>query len=282
MDADITVRPVETQEEFRACHAVQRAAWSFPDLMIVPYTQLVTLQLQGGLVLGAYDGHDLVGFVYGFLGRRVRGPIHLFSQRLAVVPAYRGRGIGAKLKWAQRTWALEQELTRIVWTYDPLQAVNANLNVTKLGGVVRHYRRDVFGSQIAETGSDLATDRFLLEWDLLAERVFARLSPDWLPPSGRELQAGAEAPVNTVTWDEQGLPICGQPDIERDGGSLLVEVPADWPRILKADAGLARDWRTKTRHLFEGYLARGYVVTGYAADRGANRRSCFYLMENAE
>ena len=70
--------------------------------------------------------------------------------------------------------------------------------------------------------------------------------------------------------------------MERSDGALSVEVPAQWRRILGADPSLARDWRTKTRHLFEGYLGRGYCVTGYAAERGADRRSCFYLMERAK
>jgi predicted GNAT superfamily acetyltransferase len=282
MDERITIRLVATQAEFLACHAVQQAAWNFPDLMVVPYTQLLTLQDQGGLVLGAFDGPDLVGFVYGFLGRRGAGPVYLFSQRLAVAPGHRGRGIGAMLKWAQRSWALEHELRRVVWTYDPLLPVNAHLNIANLGGIVREYRRDVFGVQTEVTGSDLPTDRFLLEWDLLAERVMARLSPEWQPTTVGDLQAMTGRPVNVVTWNEQGLPLCGRPDMERSDGALSVEVPAQWRRILGADRSLARDWRTKTRHLFEGYLGRGYCVTGYAAERGADRRSCFYLMERAK
>jgi predicted GNAT superfamily acetyltransferase len=282
MDERITIRLVGTQEEFLACHAVQQAAWNFPDLMIVPYTQLVTLQNQGGLVLGAFDGPNLVGFVYGFLGRRQGGPVYLFSQRLAVAPAYRGRGIGARLKWAQRLWALEQAMKSIVWTYDPLLPVNANLNIAKLGGIVRHYHRDVFGMQTSVTGSSLPTDRFLLEWDLLAEHVVVRLSPNWRSPSVQDLQAAAGPPVNSVTRNQQGLPVCGKTDLDRNDDALIVEVPAEWQHILGADPGLAWEWRAKTRRLFEGYLARGYGVTGYAADRGAGRRACFYLMEKTE
>ena len=63
---------------------------------------------------------------------------------LAVLPDYRGQGIGYQLKLAQREKALSgiKTMTR---TYDPTEAANAYLNIHRLGGVVRHYYVNHYG-----------------------------------------------------------------------------------------------------------------------------------------
>lgn len=279
MQDSISIRLLTTLAEFQACHEVQQAAWQFPDRLIIPYTQLVTIQQHGGLVLGAFDGPELVGFVYGFLGRRGTGPLYFFSQRMGVLPAYQGRGIGERLKWAQRAWAVEQDLPQIIWTYDPLESPNAWLNIAKLGGVVRHYERDFYGDHDTPLHRQLASDRFLVEWDLHSDRVVARLETGWSPPTGDGLLALAGPPLNAVTWDERGVPLCGVPNLGLDLARLLVEVPARWQELRQIDLIPAADWRSKTRLLFEHYFALGYAVTGYAGHVVAGRRRNFYLLE---
>jgi predicted GNAT superfamily acetyltransferase len=279
MDESITIRSPSSLEEFQACHQVQQAAWNFPDRLIIPYTQLVTVQHNGGVVLGAFDGSQLVGFVFGYLGRRAGGPLYLFSQRMGVLPAYQGKGIGEGLKWAQRAWAVEQGLERIVWTYDPLESPNAWLNIAKLGGVVHEYERDIYGEHNTPLHDQLPTDRFLVEWELQSDRVVARLSPDWAASTADDLLAQAGPPLNQVTWDERSLPCSAPPDLSRKEAALLVEVPADWQGLRQADMSLASDWRARTRLLFEHYLGRGYAVTGYAGGQATGRRRNFYLLE---
>ena len=279
MQDQIVVRTLCTLEEVRACHAVQRGAWAFPDLLIIPYTQLLTIQHNGGVVLGAFDGTELVGFVFGFLGRWERGSLYLYSQRMGMLPAYQGRGIGERLKWAQRDWALEHELDCIAWTFDPLESPNATLNITKLGGIVRQYRRDIYGQHDTPLHSGLPTDRFLLEWELKSARVLARLSASSSPPDADAWLAELGAPVNPPLWNEQGLPVCGAPDLTRQDPLLLVGVPADWQTLRKADSALAWEWRLRTREIFEHYLGQGYAVTGYARDTAPERRHNLYLME---
>jgi predicted GNAT superfamily acetyltransferase len=203
---EVSIRPLETVAEFRETHAVQRAAWGFSDLLVIPYRQLITFQHHGGLVLGAFHGRELVGFVAGYLGRAREGPLYLFSQRMGVLPAYQGRGIGERLKWGQRAWAMERGLGYVIWTCDPLEARNAWLNVAKLGAVARRYDCDVFGSQSVAGQPTLPTDRFVLEWEVGSEPVSARLSPGWSPPVIGTVMARAGATLNSVTWNERPLP----------------------------------------------------------------------------
>jgi chorismate synthase len=66
---DLLVRPVATLVEYHACEALQRRIWNMPDdLEVVPLHLLVTVHRNGGLLLGAFRGGDLAGFVFGFPG----------------------------------------------------------------------------------------------------------------------------------------------------------------------------------------------------------------------
>jgi predicted GNAT superfamily acetyltransferase len=275
----IAVRPLETLAEFEACHGVQKEAWAFPDLLIIPYTQLVTIQQNGGIVLGAFDGPVLIAFVFGYLGRLPDLPRYLYSQRMGVLPGYQGQGIGEQLKWAQRAWALQQGIDQILWTYDPLEPPNAWLNITKLGGIVHHYKYDIYGQHNTPLHDRLPSDRFVLEWELENNRVLDRLAPGWKAPDADVLLARAGPPINTITWDERGLPISDQPNLAEEGPIAHVHVPANWQEIRRADIALAADWRAKTRQAFEHYLSKGHTITGYARVQNSNHRCNFYLLE---
>ena len=64
----ISIRPLETFAEYHACEALQRRVWVMSDdLEIVPLHILMPVQRHGGLLLGAFDGDELVGFVFGYL-----------------------------------------------------------------------------------------------------------------------------------------------------------------------------------------------------------------------
>lgn len=280
MHDTIVVRPICQPGEFRACHDVQREAWAFPDLLIIPYTQLLTIQHNGGVVLGAFDGPQLVGFVFGFLGRDQAGTLYLFSQRMGVLPSFQGKGIGERLKWAQRAWALEHALDRILWTFDPLETPNAYLNIAKLGGIVRRYQRDIYGEHDTPLHSGLPTDRFLLEWELNSPRVLARQASPAPSPSAGTWLAELGRPLNAPTRDEQGCAVCGTPDLRQDA-ALLVGVPSQWQALRRANGALAAEWRQRTRELFEHYLRLGYAVTGYARGDPSDVYN-LYLLERSE
>lgn len=277
---DIKIRPINTLTDLRKCHEIQRATWGFTDLMVFPYTQLISAAHNGGTLLGAYDGLNLVGFVYGYLGMS-GSKLYLFSQRMGVLPSYQSAGIGMKLKLAQRDQMLRQGIDMIVWTYDPLLGKNASLNIEKLGGIVRHYARDIYGAVSNPLQVGLSTDRFLLEWELMSDRVRQRIrSKEPRPLAEMWLKNNHHHFVNYVTWDSD-LPRPIASDLEMDDPALLVQIPYDLNMIKKMDLGLARGWRESTRDIFETYFRRGYVVTGFARSTGAHIPN-IYKIEQAE
>ena len=57
------------------------------------------------------------------------------------------------------------------WTFDPLEIKNGYLNVTKLGAIIRRYRRDFYGPSSSPLQGGLPTDRVYAEWWLRSDRV---------------------------------------------------------------------------------------------------------------
>jgi predicted GNAT superfamily acetyltransferase len=163
----VEVRLVRSLEELAACEAMSREIWGAAERNVVPRELLLTMQKNGGLVHGAFlpEGR-LVGFCFGFLGMR-DGQLRLCSHQLGVLPEFRGTGIGIALKQAQRYDALRQGYELVTWTFDPLEARNAYINLHRLGCIARLYDRDHYGPMEDELNRGLPSDRFEAEWWLL-------------------------------------------------------------------------------------------------------------------
>ncbi len=274
----ITIREIEQVADFQRCQDLQKIIWGFSDLLVVPYAQLVTIQRHGGAVLGAYDGQTMIGFVYGFLGRH-EGRWCMVSQRMGVLPDYRGQAVGYRLKLAQRDKALAQGVDLMVWTFDPLEGRNAHLNIEKLGVVARHYKRDVYGQvKGSSLQGGLGTDRLLVEWHLNSDRVKERIEGRHRPPDPAELLASARS-VNDTALRADGWLRSAPPDLGLDGDRLLVEIPPDTQALKAADIALGREWRAVTRAAFEGYFERGYTVSEFATGMVGDRRRNLYVLQ---
>lgn len=158
------IRELRSQAELHAVEEMQKEVWQCSDLEVLPAIHMTAAREVGSILLGAFDGAELIGFVYGFPGFE-HGERVIHSDMLAVRDAYRDRGVGRALKLAQREHALARGVKRITWTFDPLQARNAYLNFEKLGVTADRYLRDFYG----ETTSPLhagGTDRLWVTWHL--------------------------------------------------------------------------------------------------------------------
>lgn len=268
---DIHIRPPQLWSEYLQCEQVQRTVWPAPDDRdIVPASLLVTAHKNGGLLLGAFEESRMVAFVFGFLGMEGEGSsgrLKHCSHMLAVLPDYRSRGIGLALKLAQREALLRQKISLVTWTYDPLQPINALLNIRALGAIARRYIRNAYGEMFDELNMGVASDRFETEWWIAGNHVAERLE-------NRKAAKEETAPsVWRVSHDEHGLPRIAERG-ELSAEAMSVEIPADWNGLRFADLGLAADWRELTRDLFERAFAAGYAAIdayGWRDDEGRPR-----------
>jgi chorismate synthase len=262
MGPAVEIRAVRERADYEACVRLQREVWGLSDLEITSAIQLIATVHAGGLLLVAEAGHEgIVGFSYAFAAL-AGGVPHLHSDMLAVRPAWRGQGVGPRLKWAQRESALARGLRLVTWTFDPMRAANARLNLRHLGAICREILPDFYGHTSSSLHHGLATDRLLARWELGSPRVrrLAKGAPAAAPPEG--------APrINTLRL-RGGLPVSSPPRLDLRAEQLLLEIPRDWDAICRGDAGLAREWQALVRRSFEASFARGYAAVDVAAIPG--------------
>src|SRR5215510_9310000 len=161
--SNITIREIDKLAEMRAVEELQKEVWGIPDLDVVPMTHLVAARAAGGVLIGAFDGYALVGFVYGFPSFE-RGQLAHHSHMLAVKPAYRNFDLGRRLKLAQRDHVKAQGIELISWTFDPLQSLNAHFNFNKLGVIADRYLPNFYGHDAASFLHQTGTDRLWVSW----------------------------------------------------------------------------------------------------------------------
>jgi predicted GNAT superfamily acetyltransferase len=165
----IEVRPLIELAEFREAVRIQRIIWGFEDLELLPVRLFVVAEKVGGMVLGAFDGDDLIGFCLAIPGIR-EGEIYLHSHMLGVLKEYRDAGAGRLLKFAQREAALARGIDLIEWTFDPLDIKNAYFNIERLGVIVRRFVPNQYGITTSPLQAGLPTDRCIAEWHLTRQR----------------------------------------------------------------------------------------------------------------
>jgi len=266
----VTVRPLTSVEEYRACQEVQRRAWGIAEEgYLVPVATMISVQHAGGLVLGAFIDERLAGFSFAYLGR-VAGEWVLYSQLTGVDPGTQDHGIGGRLKTAQREWAREQGLPLVVWSFDPLQAGNANFNLHRLGAICRTYHPNYFGERSDALNAGLETDRLLALWDTTEQQ--RRWQGD-----GQTLMMLLGSAVRrdgllTPSGSATGETIAAGPEPTW----LQIQIPPDFAALKSRDARLARAWQEAVRRAFQRAFAAGYVAMDFQREGAGDEARCWY------
>jgi predicted GNAT superfamily acetyltransferase len=243
------VRDLAGHAELEAAVVLQDETWGEGFRERVPPSTLLVAQKLGGVVAGAFapDG-ALVGFVFGMTGVR-RGQLVHWSDMLAVRREWRGHGVGQALKRFQRDQCRALGIATMYWTFDPLAARNARLNLNRLGARVDDFVPDMYGTRTGSPLHDLGTDRLVASWPVASEPV--PLPEDEALLDGVPCAAGPPglAPAH-------GEPLPAAP-------SVFVLVPADHLDLLQRDVALARTWSASVRRAFVHYLPAGWAVAAF-------------------
>jgi predicted GNAT superfamily acetyltransferase len=224
-EAGVSLRPLTTIQDAAHLRAILAATWGGQDLTpeYVP-----ALALSGNVSWAAFDGDDAVGYVLGWAGVDDEG-LHVHSHQLATLASYRRRGVGAALKFAQRAQALDQGITVVRWTFDPMVTRNAIFNLNRLGTTADGFHRDFYGAMDDEMNRGERSDRLVTRWDLRRE------------PGPRDLPASARR----------------------------VAVPTDYQGLRAADAPRASAAREDVARGIEAALADGLVAAAFDAEASA-------------
>ncbi len=231
---EVLVRPARDRADYDACVRLQREVWGLSDLEITSVIQLIATVHAGGLLLVADSPEGgVLGFSYAFAALR-GGEGHLHSDMLAVSPAARGLGVGRRLKWAQREEALRRGLRLVTWTFDPMRAGNARLNLHHLGAIAGELLPDFYGTTSSALHHGLATDRLLVRWELDHPRVARREAGEPEIP----MDLAAVPALIGVEW-RSGQPVPSPPRFDLGDRSFSWRSPPTGTRC----APPARDWR---------------------------------------
>ncbi|MCY4070187.1 MAG: GNAT family N-acetyltransferase [Chloroflexi bacterium] len=286
--SNIAIKRLLTAQEFNQAVELQKVYWGTDASNLVPRHMLHSLCHHGGHLLGAYDGSRLVGFVMGFLGTALDAEapdadhtasnLLIMSKRMLVLPGYRGRNIGLKLKMAQRDIALKQGIDLVTWTFDPLLAANAHLNLRKLGAISRQFAVNYFDYSEAES---LSADRLIVQWRVKGERARACASGS---TSRRTLKQCLDESIPIVNVIEESGPAMAPRALSQlsDRDSLLVEIPSDVRHLDKHMPEVARRWRSHIRELMGRLIESGYVVYDFVSAVQEQRRRTYYFLSRRE
>lgn len=227
--SEIEIRFCSTLDEFKQCVALEGQIWGFDIAELVPLPLLVVMSETGGQVIGAFEGPQMIGFVAALAAYR-DGRVFLHSHMAAVLPTYRDRGIGRRLKLEQRADALRRGIELVEWTFDPLEIKNAFFNIERLGAICRRYLPNHYGRTTSPLHAGLPTDRLVAEWWVSTPRVEAVIV-------GRGLARSARC--------------------ER------ILVPATIDELKRSQPTEAERVQTELRERFLDLFARGRAVTGF-------------------
>ncbi|MGK7377463.1 GNAT family N-acetyltransferase [Planococcus sp. 1R117A] len=246
----IMIRRLETNADMRLIQQLEREVW---DMSPVPTHQTFTAAKNGGILVGAFDGEQLVGYCYGFAGFK-DGKTYLCSHMMGIHPEYQSKGIGKRLKQEQRKIAQQIGYDLITWTFDPLESRNAHLNTSKLFGISTTYIEDCYGEMDDGLNRGLPTDRLQIEWWISSSRV----EDAWVPKI-----AEYKNPFQ-ITQTPNGFPVLeiNESEVLSGAEGIEVPVPQDFQTIKKLDPELALDWRMKIRTVFQQLFAAGFAITG--------------------
>lgn len=192
----------------------------------------------GNTVLLAERDGAVIGAVVGVLGWN-QG-LHVHSHVAAVTPSARG-GVGFALKLAQRAVALDNGVSEVRWTYDPLIRRNAHLNLEKLGATVRAFHPDFYGRlDDAISGAD-RSDRFEVSWQLDTPEVSDAIARS-LARAGR-------------------LKDYTRPIVPVHDHGIRFELPPDFEALRHDDPDAATEFREASRAVFVPAFDEGLAVT---------------------
>ncbi len=243
------IRILHTIAELEAVVDLEVAVWGLNPRDAVPSYVMHVAVDRGGLALGAYEADRMVGMLFA-LPVKDHGEWILWSHMTGIHPDFQGRGVGAALKRAQRTWALENGYRKVAWTFDPLQRGNAHFNFHVLGGdaaMVSHvYHVNFYGDMDDDINRGMPSDRIEAVWLIDQPNLHTSIPADAITvlAAGDQLQ-----PLLTLAAEKWNAPV------------YRAAVPQDLNAVRAKGDALA--WRLALREALQTAFAHGYQIVDF-------------------
>ena len=194
---------------------------------------LQALMHSGAYLSGAFIDSEIVGAAFGFPAKDDDGTFYIHSHMAAVLPSHHDQGIGLGLKLHQKEWAISEGYKKIKWTFDPLVARNAWFNIARLKTRAVKYYVDFYGPMADAINAGDASDRILVEWDLLSEKVSTPLANQILVEIPRDIVEIRKADIESArNWRKKVREVL-KPKL--DAGWSIVDFTKDYKYVLSEE-----------------------------------------------
>ena len=229
MKSQIQVRILETLTDQNLGRDIFDETWAMDAGTEITPNLLQAMVHSGAYLSGAFIGDKCVGAAFAFPA--TTEGLHLHSHMTAVLDDYRDQGIGYALKIDQWQWAKKNNYKEITWTFDPLVARNAKLNLMKLGVDISSYYPNFYGDMPDALNAGDESDRIMASWKVVGEQ-----------------------------------PVAKSVIINPDKSDILIKIPEDIVAIRSKDKSENLKWRRKVREEFMRAFEKGGKVVGFSAN----------------
>ena len=229
MNSQTQIRRLETLAEQNLGRQVFDKTWAIDSGTEITPNLLQAMVHSGAYLSGAFIDKKCVGAAFAFPA--TTEGLHLHSHMTAVLDDYRDQGIGYALKIDQWQWAKNNSYKEITWTFDPLVARNAKLNLIKLGVKISNYYPNFYGDMPDALNAGDESDRVMASWKVVGEQPVAK---------------------NVIT--------------NPDKSDTLIKIPDDIVAIRSSDISENLKWRRKVREEFMRAFEKGGKVVGFSAN----------------
>ena len=227
MSLNLSIRPLTSLPDQTLGRMIFDQTWARDNGSEITPNLLHAMIHSGAYLSGAFIDGQCIGAAFAFPA--TTGGLHLHSHMAAVVEKYRDQGIGYALKVDQYKWAKQNNFQEITWTFDPLVARNAKLNLLKLGVDIKAYYPNFYGEMPDAVNSGDETDRVMASWKIVGETPVSR---------------------SAISTPEES--------------AVLIAIPRDIVAIRGKDLAENLRWRRKVREEFMDVLARNGKVIGFS------------------
>ena len=229
MSSNISIRPLSSLPDQDLGRMIFDKTWAMDAGTEITPNLLQAMIHSGAYLSGAFVDGECVGAAFAFPA--TTGGLHLHSHMTAVLDSFRDKGIGHALKVDQYKWAKQNNYKEITWTFDPLVARNAKLNVLKLGVDISAYYPNFYGDMPDELNAGDESDRVMASLKVVGD---------------------APTPRTAISAPEKS--------------AVLIAIPDDIVAIRGKDLAENLRWRRSVRDEFVSALARGGKVIGFSTN----------------
>jgi predicted GNAT superfamily acetyltransferase len=229
VSSNISIRPLTSLADQALGRMIFDHTWAMDAGTEITPNLLQAMIHSGAYLSGAFIDGQCVGAAFAFPA--TTGGPHLHSHMTAVIDKFRDKGIGHALKVDQYKWAKQNNYKEITWTFDPLVARNAKLNILKLGVDISAYYPNFYGDMPDELNAGDESDRVMASLKIVGD---------------------APTPRTAISAP--------------DKSAVLIAIPSDIVAIRVKDIAENLRWRRLVRDEFVGVLARGGRVVGFSVN----------------